>query len=220
MSDLALPSALAGAAREGDRIGRGEAVAAWLLTAPAIIAFVLMLLVRRWPWSPSPSPTTNWAPVAQLHRPRQFRRTAGGPRLRHLLPQHRLLRRGDDAGSVIGGLALALAIEGGTARANLLPRRLLPACCVAHGRDGDGLPVHVPPDHRPGECAAARPRARRPELARLLRQRDVDLSIIGVWEQIGFNMVLFLAGLTAIPRDLYAAARWTACARAGRASGR
>lgn len=32
------------------------------------------------------------------------------------------------------------------------------------------------------------------------------LSIIGVWQTVGFNMVLFLAGLTAIPRDLYAAA--------------
>ncbi|WP_321377358.1 sugar ABC transporter permease [Rhizobium sp.] len=33
-----------------------------------------------------------------------------------------------------------------------------------------------------------------------------SLSIIGVWQSVGFNMVLFLAGLTAIPRDLYAAA--------------
>lgn len=32
------------------------------------------------------------------------------------------------------------------------------------------------------------------------------LSIIGIWQTVGFNMVLFLAGLTAIPRDLYAAA--------------
>jgi multiple sugar transport system permease protein len=32
------------------------------------------------------------------------------------------------------------------------------------------------------------------------------LSIIGVWQSVGFNLVLFLAGLTAIPRDLYAAA--------------
>jgi multiple sugar transport system permease protein len=32
------------------------------------------------------------------------------------------------------------------------------------------------------------------------------LSIIGVWQSVGFNTVLFLAGLTAIPRDLYAAA--------------
>jgi multiple sugar transport system permease protein len=34
----------------------------------------------------------------------------------------------------------------------------------------------------------------------------VALGAIGVWENAGFNMVLFLAGLTAIPRDLYAAA--------------
>ncbi len=30
-----------------------------------------------------------------------------------------------------------------------------------------------------------------------------SLGVIGVWENIGFNLVLFLAGLTAIPRDLY-----------------
>jgi len=32
------------------------------------------------------------------------------------------------------------------------------------------------------------------------------LSIIGVWQSVGFNLVLFLAGLTSIPRELYAAA--------------
>lgn len=34
----------------------------------------------------------------------------------------------------------------------------------------------------------------------------IALGAIGVWENAGFNMVLFLAGLTAIPRELYAAA--------------
>lgn len=34
----------------------------------------------------------------------------------------------------------------------------------------------------------------------------IALAAIGIWENVGFNMVLFLAGLTAIPRDLYAAA--------------
>lgn len=29
------------------------------------------------------------------------------------------------------------------------------------------------------------------------------LAVIGVWENLGYNMVLFLAGLAAIPRDLY-----------------
>ncbi len=34
----------------------------------------------------------------------------------------------------------------------------------------------------------------------------VGLSVIGIWQLVGFNMILFLAGLTAIPRDLYDAA--------------
>jgi multiple sugar transport system permease protein len=33
-----------------------------------------------------------------------------------------------------------------------------------------------------------------------------SLSIIGIWQSVGFNLVLFLAGLTAIPRELYSAA--------------
>lgn len=33
------------------------------------------------------------------------------------------------------------------------------------------------------------------------------LAVIGVWQVIGFNTILFLAGLSAIPRDLYDASR-------------
>jgi multiple sugar transport system permease protein len=33
------------------------------------------------------------------------------------------------------------------------------------------------------------------------------MALIGIWQVLGFNMVLFLAGLTAIPKDLYEAAR-------------
>ncbi len=32
------------------------------------------------------------------------------------------------------------------------------------------------------------------------------ISFIGIWQAFGFNMVLYLAGLTAVPRELYAAA--------------
>lgn len=32
------------------------------------------------------------------------------------------------------------------------------------------------------------------------------LAFIGIWQSFGFNMVLYLAGLTAVPRDLYEAA--------------
>jgi multiple sugar transport system permease protein len=34
----------------------------------------------------------------------------------------------------------------------------------------------------------------------------VSLAGIATWENVGFNMVLFMAGLTTIPRELYAAA--------------
>jgi multiple sugar transport system permease protein len=33
------------------------------------------------------------------------------------------------------------------------------------------------------------------------------MAIIGIWQVLGFNMVLFLAGLTAIPKDLHEAVR-------------
>lgn len=39
-----------------------------------------------------------------------------------------------------------------------------------------------------------------------------SLAVIGMWQLIGFNMVLFLAGLSAIPKDLYEAAEIDGCA--------
>jgi len=41
----------------------------------------------------------------------------------------------------------------------------------------------------------------------------LTLCAIGIWETLGFNMVLFLAGLKSIPRDLYAAADVDGCHR-------
>jgi multiple sugar transport system permease protein len=38
------------------------------------------------------------------------------------------------------------------------------------------------------------------------------LAVIGIWQLLGFNMVLFLAGLSAIPKDLYEAAEIDGCA--------
>lgn len=38
------------------------------------------------------------------------------------------------------------------------------------------------------------------------------LAMIGVWQLVGFNMVLFLAGLAAIPKELYEAAEVDGCA--------
>ena len=37
------------------------------------------------------------------------------------------------------------------------------------------------------------------------------LAVIGIWQLLGFNMILFLAGLSAIPRDLYEASEIDGC---------
>lgn len=37
------------------------------------------------------------------------------------------------------------------------------------------------------------------------------LAMIGIWQLVGFNMVLFLAGLSTIPRDVYEAAEIDGC---------
>jgi multiple sugar transport system permease protein len=37
------------------------------------------------------------------------------------------------------------------------------------------------------------------------------LAVIGIWQLIGFNMILFLAGLSTIPKDLYEAAEIDGC---------
>jgi multiple sugar transport system permease protein len=37
------------------------------------------------------------------------------------------------------------------------------------------------------------------------------LAVIGVWQLLGFNMILFLAGLSAVPRELYEAAEIDGC---------
>jgi multiple sugar transport system permease protein len=40
------------------------------------------------------------------------------------------------------------------------------------------------------------------------------LAVVGIWQLLGFNMVLFLAGLSAIPKDLYEAAEVDGCTSA------
>ncbi|WP_411910508.1 carbohydrate ABC transporter permease [Mesorhizobium sp. CA13] len=37
------------------------------------------------------------------------------------------------------------------------------------------------------------------------------LAVIGIWQLVGFNMILFLAGLSTIPKDLYEAAEIDGC---------
>lgn len=185
----------------------GEALAGWLLSAPAAIAFTLMLL--------APTLATialaftdyelgadglNWIGLdnfGELLRDRGF-----GIALRNTLLYVAIVA----PASVLGGLVLALLIEAGTRGRALfravffLPVISLPVAMAAAWQ------YLLHPTIGPLNAAL---RAVGIEGPAWLSSSDtvlLSLAGIGIWENIGFNLVLFLAGLTAIPRELLAAA--------------
>lgn len=206
MSDVALPAAAA-AAPPADRPGRGEAIAAWLLTLPAITAFVLMLGL----------PTLAVVAIAFTDY------ELGAPSLRYIgLANFAELM--EDRGfvtsfrntafyvavttpaSIIGGLMLALLIEAGTrGRAFFRAVFFLPVVSLMVAM-ATAFQYMFHPTIGPVNAALRTLGIVGPNWLGSSDSVMWTLAIIGTWEQIGFNMVLFLAGLTAIPRDLYAAA--------------
>lgn len=185
----------------------GEAVAAWVLTAPAVLAYLAMLLL----------PTL--AVVALAFTDFELGRTSF-----HWVGFENFTELLDDRGfrqsarntivyvgfvtplSIIGGLVLAILIEAGTrGRALFRAAFFLPvvSLMVAMATAWQYLlhPTIGPVNTLLRAVGIAGPN--------WLSSSDwvlVSLGFIAVWENVGFNMVLILAGLTAIPRDLYAAA--------------
>ena len=189
------------------RLSAGEALAGWMLTAPAAIAYALMLILPTLATIALAftdyelgAPTLAWIGLenfAELLGDRGF-----GIALRNTI-----LYVGIVAPlSVLGGLGLALLIEAGT-----------------RGRAFFRAVFFLPVVSLPVAMAAAWQYLLHPTIGPLnaalraigitgpawLSSSDtvlISLAAIGVWENMGFNLVLFLAGLTAIPRELYAAA--------------
>ena len=206
MSDVALPASLAPAPAK-ERAGHGEALAAWLLTLPAIVAFVLMLLI----------PTLAVVAIAFTDY------ELGAPALRYVgLANFAELM--EDRGfvtsfrntaffvaattpvSIVGGLMLALLIEGGTrGRAFFRAVFFLPVVSLMVAM-ATAFQYMFHPTIGPVNAALRALGIVGPNWLGSSDSVMWTLAIIGVWEQVGFNMVLFLAGLTAISRDLYAAA--------------
>jgi multiple sugar transport system permease protein len=206
MSDVALPAAMA-PATPADRVRRGETLAAWVLTAPAIAAFVLMLLVPTlavvaiaFTDYELGAPALRWvglANFAELAEDRgfvtSFRNTAFFVAVTTPV-------------SIAGGLGLALLIEAGTrGRAFFRAVFFLPVVSLMVAM-ATAFQYMFHPTIGPVNAALRTLGIVGPNWLGSSDSVMWTLSIIGVWEQIGFNMVLFLAGLTAIPRDLYAAA--------------
>jgi multiple sugar transport system permease protein len=190
-------------------------MAGWLLTAPAAIAFALMLL--------APTLATvalaftdyelgaagaSWVGLdnfAELLRDRGF-----GIALRNTILYVAVVA----PVSVLGGLVLALLIEAGTRGRTLfravffLPVISLPVAMASAWQ------YLLHPTIGPLNAALRTVGVEGPAWLSSSDTVLLSLAAIGVWENIGFNLVLFLAGLTAIPRELYAAAEVDGATRA------
>ena len=185
----------------------GEAVAGFMLTLPASIAYLVMLLlptlaaiVLAFTDYELGAPSIAWIGLGnfeELLEDRGFRQS-----LRNTLAYTALVV----PASIGGALALALMIESLT-RGRALYRAVffLPVVSlpVAMATAWQYLlhPTIGPLNALLREAGVAGPA--------WLTSSDtvlVSLAVIGVWEAIGFNLVLFLAGLTAIPRELHHAA--------------
>ncbi|QCK85914.1 sugar ABC transporter permease [Phreatobacter aquaticus] len=206
MSDATFPHGLA-TAGPAVQVRLSESLAAWLLTAPSIIAFVLMLLIPTlavvaiafsdYELGASSLRFVGLANFAELMEDRgfltSFRNTA-------------FFVAVTTPASVIGGLMLALLIESGT-RGRTFFRAVffLPVVSLMVAM-ATAFQYMFHPTIGPVNAALRTLGIVGPNWLGSSDSVMWTLAVIGVWEQIGFNMVLFLAGLTAIPRDLYAAA--------------
>ena len=184
-----------------------EAFAAWLLALPAALSFALLLLLPTLAavaMAFSDFELGTWPPVwiglgnfSEMWGDRTFRTSF----------VNTLLYVGLVAPASVGfGLAVALLIEG-----------------LARGRGFFRAVFFLPVVSLTVAMASAWQYLLHPTIGpvnALLRMLGVagpewlsssdwvllSLGAIGVWENAGFNMVLFLAGLTAIPRELREAA--------------
>jgi len=210
-----MPEALALPAPRRANSVLGEAAAAWLLVAPAGIALFLLLL------GPSAAllalSFSDWelgAPSLAWIGMDNYAELMTDPVFRAAL-SNTLVYVGVVMPASIGlGLGVALLIESGT-RGRVFFRAVyfLPvvSLLVAMATAWQYL-LHptIGPVNKLLAMVGVAP-------INWLGSSDwvmVSLCMIGVWENLGFVVVLFLAGLTAIPSDLYAAAE-TDGARSG-----
>jgi multiple sugar transport system permease protein len=184
-----------------------EGLAAWLLVMPSTLAFVAMLLL--------PTLATAVLAFTDYQLGETTLRFVGMTNFAEMFAD-----RGFNAAvrntaiyvlfvtplSIFGALGVALLIEGGT-RGRVLFRTIffLPvvSLLVAMSTAWQYL-LH--PTIGPVNTLLRVIGLGQPNWFGASDTVLISLGFIGVWQNVGFNMVLFLAGLTAIPRELYAAA--------------
>lgn len=190
------------------RLGaRGEGLAGWMLCLPAALSYLLLLLLPTlaavllaFTDYELGAPGLAWIGLgnfAELIEDRGFRVS-----LRNTLIYVGIVA----PASIAGALGLALLIEA-AARGRALFRAVFFLPVVS-------LPVAMAtawqyllhPTIGPLNALLAQFGLAGPAWLTSSDTVLLSLAVIGIWEAIGFNLVLFLAGLTAIPRELYQAA--------------
>jgi multiple sugar transport system permease protein len=184
----------------------GEAVAGWLLTAPAAIAFAAMLLV--------PTLAVCLLAFTDYELGMGSLRFVGLGNFAELLADRGFATSVRNTAwfvaivapaSIGAGLLLALLVEARVrGRALFRAAFFLPvvSLIVAMATAWQYLlhPTIGPVNSLLRDLGVAGPN--------WLGSSDwvlISLGLIAIWENAGFNMVLVMAGLTAIPRELYAA---------------
>lgn len=205
MADMALDAPVLRRSAPSKPIG--EAVAGWFLSGPAILAYLAMILVPTlavgvlaftdFELGVEAFRFTGLDNFAALLSDRGFRQSIANTALFVLFVMPL---------SILAGLGLALLIEAGRrGRAFFRAVFFLPVVSLLVGMATAWQyllhPTIGPLNHLLGTIGLGAPN--------WLGSSDwalFSLGFISIWQNSGFNMVLILAGLTAIPRDLYAAA--------------
>jgi multiple sugar transport system permease protein len=207
MADVATIGRPAAAVEAGRRFAPTQALAAWALMLPAMLAYVLMLL------------TPTLAMLALAFTDYEFGartvRWIGLANFEEMLADRGAMQAVRNTAwyvlfvtpvSIALGLLLAVLIEQGVrGRATFRAIFFLPVVSLTVAM-AVAWQYLLHPTIGPVNALLRSLAGPTPNWFGSSDMVMISLGLIGVWENIGFNMVLFLAGLTAIPRDLYAAA--------------
>ena len=192
--------------RRGSRRARSEATWAYLLIAPMMIGFTVFFVIAlgasfflgftQWRIIETPI----WIGLGN------YRELAHDPKFREALVNTFAI-------TVPEGGAPADFLDGIRGRPELphpVPRVLSSAFLFARGdhagRDRDDLEVALRPSVRPHQCDSAPVWSAAARVADPPGRAIVAVVIVLLWSGIGYDMIIYLAGLQAIPRLYYEAA--------------
>ena len=220
LATSATPDATGTASRSATRSATRDAtrratITGWSLSAPAVFLMLAMLIgpmlavvLLAFTDYQLGASTLEWIGLSNfldLAEERSFRKSLGNTLLYAAIVV---------PGSVVLGLAVALLVESGTrGRAFYRAVFFVPVMSTLIAM-AIAWEFMLHPGFGLVNLALASIGVQGPNWLRTEGLALYVLATIGVWQQFGFNMILFMAGLVAIPRTLYEAAAMDGAASA------